>query len=608
MKICLVILLTFVCALFSQPARAAETIDLVTQGKSNYSILLEYDAPKSVKLAAEELQNYLQKISGAKLPIVSTSTEPVIALGANTLLKDAKLSPAKISPDGFRIVSCDQNLFIYGQDTYEKQLNPINGFSMGTLFGTYAFLEDVLCVRWIMPGKAGEIINKNADIQIASIDIQEAPSFLWRRIPYIANKRYDVIRWELRNRINVKAYRLSLIHQHAWQYVVPSTLFEEHPDWFAEINGKRMKASGDRYKICTSNPEVIEYYANWLIDYFEKHPQQKSQSLSPTDSAGYCECAKCKALDEGDCYRGRASKTKRILTFYNEVAKRVSIKYPNKIVCGYIYADYMWPPIEKMKLESNLFLVVAPNFNYGYTHFRPDVRKDWHKIMKQWSEMSPNISYYDLTLLIQDTGAPCVLGRDIFKSIFPSLKKYGITKGIYMYGDSAWGHSAAYNWLLAKMYWNANRDVDATVSEFFRVAYGNSAGIYIEKLYGLLDLKMAEFYQTHGNARYSLSNDLFKGVYGVNLPAIENLYKSALAANATPEQKERLEMLGDNLKIMYQTMNGLGLTNPDRNSCFDVGNKKIVKIRQKYRGTAVLGPERKATELLKSLPTLSLHP
>jgi hypothetical protein len=39
-----------------------------------------------------------------------------------------------------------------------------------------------------------------------------------------------------------------------------------------------------------------------------------------------------------------------------------------------------------------------------------------------------------------------------------------------------------------------------------------------------------------------------------------------------------------------------------------VGNKEIVKIRQKYRGTAVLGHERKATELLKSLPTLSLHP
>jgi hypothetical protein len=414
-----------------------------------------------------------------------------------------------------------------------------------------------------------------------------------------------VKQWELRNRINVKAYNLSLIHSHAWHQVVPIDLFESHPEWFAEINGRRVKPSGDRYKLCSSNPDLVEHYAQWLIEYFEDHPDQRSYSLSPTDSGGYCECEACRALDEPSP-EGHPLMTRRILTFYNEVAKRVSPSCPGKMLCGYIYSAYLYPPADQsIELDPSLFLVIAPSINYGYTHFRPEIRADWHKIMSHWSGFTTNISYYDLTLMPQQMGAPCALGRDIFKSVFPGLKKYGV-QGVYMYGNSAWGHGAAYNWLMAKMCWDADRDVDLTADEFFRLCYGK-AGPAIKDLYAVLDVEVAEYYRAHSAARYSLNSDILKAVYVDNMDAIETHYRKALiAANGTNEL-DRVEMLGDNIKILYQSMKGLGFIPEGKDSVFDVSDETIAAIRKNREGTSVLSEEKKASDLLKNLTNLSIE-
>ncbi|HQX53003.1 MAG TPA: hypothetical protein PLY87_17870 [Planctomycetaceae bacterium] len=52
-------------------AVSAQPIDLIQDGASRYVIYHEVTAPRSVAQAAAELQDYLQRVSGAKLPIVN---------------------------------------------------------------------------------------------------------------------------------------------------------------------------------------------------------------------------------------------------------------------------------------------------------------------------------------------------------------------------------------------------------------------------------------------------------------------------------------------------------------------------------------------------------
>lgn len=566
---------------------AEEVLKLIENGQSEYAIVIDNQAPKSVKDAAKELQYHFQKISRFKIPISHTHSGPVISLGATIQKSNAGIPEEKIHPDGFRILTKGKNLYIWGIDTKKGELEPVIGFSMGTLFGTYAFLEDQLGIKWIMPGKEGEIIPQQSSVSIPQLKINDKPDFQWRRIPYTGGNRPDVAQWELRNRMNNTSYRMSLHHYHAWHAVVPPKHFSQHPEWFAEINGKRAKPTGDRYKLCTTNTEMIDFYANELIEYFNKHPKQLSKSLSPTDSAGYCQCSKCNALDEKSELNGRPSKTRRILLFYNEVTKRVAKVHPQKMLCGYVYADFLKPPEDKaIQLHSSLFLVIAPHINYGYQYYRPDVQKQWLEIMTYWSQYTKNISYYDIILQTQNKGAPTGLAKEIYKEVYPKLKELGV-KGTYMYGNSAWGHSAAFNWLTAKLNWNANLDVDKASKDFFNAAYGE-AGPTVEKLYDLIDLKQKEYYKSHPKASYPLTQDILKEVFAKNIGELENLYKIASKIEISPVQKNRLNMLGENIKILYQNMLLLQLVSDSDDSVFKASEEDIKEIRQKRKGSLAL--------------------
>ncbi len=69
----IMILVTVTCLLFcgvTQSAYADGGLDLVVNGHSRYVIVLPVNAIESERHAAEELQTYLQEMSGAKLAIL----------------------------------------------------------------------------------------------------------------------------------------------------------------------------------------------------------------------------------------------------------------------------------------------------------------------------------------------------------------------------------------------------------------------------------------------------------------------------------------------------------------------------------------------------------
>jgi hypothetical protein len=541
-------------------------VDLVKDKKTSMTIYHDKAAPSSVSSAAEELKNYIRKVSGAEIKVLNRVPDGnYISLGYNKLARQAGLKLDNVKADGYTIAVKNGNIYIFGHDTEDGTTSTKCGFSKGTLFGVYTFIEKYLGVRWFMPGNAGEYYVPKSNIVVKNGILTENPSFRWRFIPYLAKNRksHDPItdQWLLRQKINSQAYRMSLIHYHVWQRIFTSAVYKKHPEYFSMLNGKRMMPVGDRYKICTSNSGTINFHAQTAIKFFDKHPLVKGYSLSPTDSAGYCQCPKCKAQDEpGADNDGKF--TRRILLYYNAVAKIVYKKYPDRYMCGYIYADYLYPPKDKsIKLAPNLFLVVASSITYGYTFFRPEVQKKWDYIMRSWSSMTQNIAYYDLPIHSSpNNGAPLAPGIEQLKKMLPALKKFKV-KALYIYGDSEWGHAALYNYLLAKMMWNADLDVDKHLSEYYTECYGAGASD-IRKMYELIDSNMKSYYLKHHDA-YTLTKDILKKVYAANLKKIESLYFAALDSGTKGSQRKRLEMLGDNLKVMYHLFKAYGLVSKD---------------------------------------------
>jgi hypothetical protein len=535
-------------------------------------------------MAAAELQGYISKVSGAKPPIVQSPRQPMICLGENAVSRQAGLSAEGLPLEGFRIVTKAPNLYILGPDTEDGQLTPHGGASTGTRNGACAFIERFLGVRWLVPGEHGDYIPKSTGVAIPDTDFSDAPFFLNRRLPYTQEQRPDVKRWWARQRLGWSMY---VTHSHNWRPTIPASNFDEHPDWFPERGGVRVPPTG-RYKLCTTNPGLVRAYADAAIAHFDRRPEAACYSLSPSDSAGYCECDRCSALYETDPH-GDLSVTPAILTFYNDVAKLVARKHPDKLLAGYVYSAYVFPPKTPIPLEPNVLLSWAPSFDYGYTLFRPELQRQWEDLLGQWTRVTENIFYYDLPVhILTESGALNPPGLKILKFIYPRLKAANF-KGVYVYGVPAWGRSAGLNYILAKLAWDPAADVEALFDEFCEKAYGQ-AGPDINRLFRLLDAEVERHYIEYPNARYVLTDEMMKDIYAKNLDQVERLYRAAEAKVQDPDAKARLKMIGDNLTVLHWNLRQFRMLEDPQASSFYLSDADFFEFLSANRGSPALQP------------------
>ncbi len=581
---------------------APSALTLVKDGRSDYVILYSPTAPTSVRTAAQELQHYLEKTTQAKLPLVVNAAppnSPFISLGDTNASRAAGIVARDVPLEGFRHVTHGGNLFIVGADTADDQKTPQGGTSTGTLNGVCSFIEEYLDVRWLLPGELGEDAPRRAAVVVPAVDRTEQPAFLNRRLPGMQNTLPAVQQWSHRQKLG---FSMLLEHAHSWHRIVPASMHEQHPGWFAEIGGQRPPAVGDRYKVETTDPEVIQHFAQAAIAAFRRNPQLTVFSLSPTDSGNWSTSPASKALYDQDPH-GKLSVTPLILKFYNDVAKIVGREFPDRKLAGYIYASYLYPPSGGVPpMEPNLFIVIAPSISYGYQLYRDTTKKDWEMILKAWSAQTSQIAYYDMfNWLRGNTGAITPPAPAICNFAFPRLQAYGI-KGVYLYGTPEWSQAAVNNYVLAKMAWNPSLDAQAVCDEFYRRAYGVAAGKVMGELYRRIETAVSVFYNKDLTANYTATPRYMSEVLAANHADIEASYLKALAATATAgataAQRARLEFFGDNLSVMQWQLCTQGLLPENKKSPLyraDAGIEKMMGRMHPGFGVA-LAPGMKRTE------------
>ncbi len=542
------------------------------------------DAPDSVKTAASELQRYVHEVTGVQLSIVDTPMTPMIALGACPSATNAGVTAQELPLEGFRIATRGQNLYILGIDTPTGQTTPQGGTSNGTRNGTYAFIERYLGVRWLMPGEHGDYVPHLDALSVPDIDVTEAPFFLNRRLPYTQEDRPETKQWWARQRLGWSLY---LEHSHNWQWPTADD-FRVHPEWFAEMGGVRVPLSDEYSKLCPTNEGLIQAFAGRAISYFDENPEATCYSLSPSDGGGWCTCASCRALYEKDP-NGDLSVTPAILSFYNRVAEIVGQRYPHKILAGYVYADYVYPPRKPFHLAPNVFLVWAPGFDYGFTLFRPDIRKQWEELVPQWLKITDRIAYYDLPNCVHnEMGAVNPPGLKILMWLYPRLKRAGM-KGVYVYGNPAWGYAGPMNYLLAKLAWNPDADVEALFNEYLEKCYAEGAP-EMKLFYSLLDDETERYFNANHTETYELSERRMAEVYARNLPELERLYRQAESKIHDPDAKARLAMLGANLTTLHWNLRHFQMLDQPEASSFYLSDRDFFAFSKRWAGSLALAP------------------
>jgi hypothetical protein len=114
-------IVTVVCAFSLSITQVnAEDRFLVVEGEANAEIIISESPGRSTRLAAAELQTYVAKISGARLPIRADPSADVpvqIYVGESTHAAKLGVTADRLEHGAYRIASGEKWLALIGDDT-----------------------------------------------------------------------------------------------------------------------------------------------------------------------------------------------------------------------------------------------------------------------------------------------------------------------------------------------------------------------------------------------------------------------------------------------------------------------------------------------------------
>ena len=524
---------------------------IVADGKSEFSIVTSENADECIMTAAEELQTYIEKISGAELEIITENQlaegEKAIVLGKTRLEKEiTEVNRAAIGADGFLLYSDGNYLLIAGGD------------SRGTLYGVYTLLEDYLGVRWFTPEL--EVVPESKDVIIdGKLNKIVQPSFAIRRND--TGGTNDAYR--ARTKMNVSFHYEMPAYGGALTYVlwdvtfdklVPDSLFAEHPEYFAQLpDGTRTTDH-----VCVSHPEVLTVAVeNARKAILADKKNAKYIHIGQKDNSNYCQCENCTAL-----YEKYGSVSAPTIIFTNAFADALDDEFSDFTFTFYAYLETERPPRDlSLRCNPNVVPVLCglhhacrshlltecgaqdgdESFLNLYGETEPTIAQDF----ADWTKIADRTFIYDYTINFLNTAQ----FFSNFETMQPTMKymhDIGITGYVYNCGD---GHYAAFNdlrnYLLRKIQWDVDCDVEYHMMDFIKAYYGEAAAPYIKEI---LDIQTA---QTKATAHaFDFDWHYQAGFYApLNALRLEILWQKALKADITEEQLFNVEV--DNLSWEY---------------------------------------------------------
>ncbi|MBO5761990.1 MAG: DUF4838 domain-containing protein [Lentisphaeria bacterium] len=355
---------------------------LVKNGKSTACIQLPANAGKVKKHAAKELAYFIEKQTGAKLPVTHQASpgKTVICFLSVEEAKQKKerfLSRAaeKIRHDGFVIFSGKNSVYIVAK---EKR---------GWLYGVYRILTEFGDIYWLFPGEYGQFIPQKDSFTIPEMRKNYNPAFSQRKFRLNGGSGWtpDTYDWLMRNglqlfcakrtlygnRIDFMAERDAIYNDGDGGLVpimgstkgyVPKVWEEirkKNPEYFGFRNGKYCKPMESQP--CTSNEAVKELILKHTLERLAQYPADRkvNWTISNDDHTNWCECKNCLALDDPGDERSNNRAT-RWWHLVNFLTPRILEKYKNVHIEAFAYQNFRFPPA-KLLPDNRASVMICPH-------------------------------------------------------------------------------------------------------------------------------------------------------------------------------------------------------------------------------------------------------
>jgi hypothetical protein len=433
------------------PEGAGTRFVLADRGAAAATIVLPAGARAEDRRAAEMLRSAVRAMSGAELAVVEQARpgkgrEVVIGFAGRSLPRAVASSAAGLGEDGFALATADGNLYV------------VSGGHKGAIYGVVHLLEKYFGCRVYSP--TVRVFPARATLSLPRVSDRDGPVNQFRTVNGDFSREVDYRDWQRLDAVEDVFGRGYYVH--TFNRLVPwETYFETHPEYFAWMNGKRV-----RDQLCPSRPEVLEVAAARLEAEMAAQPDRHIWSVSQNDNFSYCQCDLCRKVIEDE---GSASGP--IVRFVNAIAAR----FPQQVISTLAYqysrqAPRVTRPAPNVQvmlctIELNRSLPIVADA--GSAGFRRDIA--------DWGRLTRNLYLWDYVVNFSHQVSPFPNTR-VLQPNLQFFDSHGVRQH-FQQANSSPGHefSELKAYLLARLLWNPDADAPAVVREFLVGYYGAAA-------------------------------------------------------------------------------------------------------------------------------------
>ena len=489
----LLILSSFVLALSALAMRApdrAAPADFVfaEDGRARAAIVCAKPGSPSCRYAANELADYLGRLTGARFAVVDAPLD-----GYATIRVGDDYAASKPEELHVEVRSGDE-LVLTGEG------------SRGPLYAVYDLLETFGCgfyqhdYDYVPPAT-------NRLALAAGYAKTDAPFMTWRSM-WSQLARSDFA-WNMKLRVHdgpesewkkhgflPRPNNDGIAQILCTGFVDRKKHFKDHPEWYAYVKARNERSP---HWVCVQNEEMFKALFADIEDYIARHPGVTEVPVGLDDGAERCECEKCLALcaADGDA-TGIPSSAVQYVVLMNRIGRHFAAKHPGVRFNMLAYDNMGRAPLdaEKWRLEPNVGVAVALLWK---DHCRPAYLCDRaERSIAGWTKLTENGIYnWDYYANFWSYIIPFpnydILGKNFRYYKACNQRGFSSQMQFTFCGDLAELHY----WLYAKLCWNPDLDADALVDEYVKNVYGPAARHvrrYIDLMLHARDRQRGGFY------------------------------------------------------------------------------------------------------------------
>ncbi len=537
---------------------------LIDNGTSYAPVVYPEGAPPKLVRAANELADYMERISGVRPEVIEGAPDPLpssaIWVGYQPVL--GKLFPDTSFEFNKReeilLTANDSHLALVGRDRWNPDaLNvlgvyhpvPIEGRQLeyGSINAVYTFLQDWLDIRWFWPGELGTDVIESERIALKPFEYRYAP-VIWGRNGVLRLSALDNRTGNSRDWVRLQRLQLDSMETppsgHAfsdWH----SRFYDTNRDLFAmQPDGERRLGAGapKNIKVCSSNPDVWQQWLRDVEDTLERDPNAQVFQGGQNDgaSSGLCICPECVAWDHPDgeramwTWQGAATEyvatSDRDVTFWNKLGELLKDRFPDEdyYVRGMAYSTVGRPAPVEARPAENVMIAYVGNFPFREDSTNSDGREGGKKRFAEWADFTSAMIYRP------NTGGVVGLQQGL-PDYFPVateedwrfLADHNCV-GIMI--DTIWEHWATQGpqyYLMAQLSWNPYADGEAIMADYFNRAFGPAADA-IAAYWQTVEDRRYDFVRVYDRARNPMQ-EVFSAEHIANLQRRLNDAKAAVA-------------------------------------------------------------------------------